>query len=146
MERGLYVDGKKTGTWEYWYANGTPMLVENCQDSICLVVDAWDRDSTRMVELGNGTLRNYYGSGSLHEEADYAHGVRSGAHRELWPAGNPKAEGAYLGGVKDGPWTYGPAPACWRRRSTTRRVGSTAVHPLRRPTGTPTSPAITRRA
>ena len=107
MEKGLYTDGTKAGEWLYNYADGTPMLIENCQDTVCLVVDAWEKDGTRTVTKGTGTLRSYYGSGTVHEESAYVGGVRSGPYVELHPAGNFKAKGSYLGGVKHGAWSYG---------------------------------------
>ena len=57
MESGLYKAGVKTGEWNYWYADGRPMLKEVWEDSIALVLDAWDPDGAPTVVKGDGVLR-----------------------------------------------------------------------------------------
>jgi len=95
MEQGHYRNGNKIGAWSYFYPDSMPMLREAWQDTLMLVTDAWDSSGVQTIKEGSGILRNYYGSGSIQEESTYTYGVRSGPFAEYYPAGNPRAKGAY---------------------------------------------------
>ncbi|HRN38625.1 MAG TPA: hypothetical protein PLL18_17080, partial [Flavobacteriales bacterium] len=101
MEEGSYAKGAKQGPCNY-----RKMLAELCDKGDCLSLDAWDRDSTRTLVKGEGFIRTYYPSGDTATTSRYHLGVLSGEQREYWPAGNLKAKGNWVGGVKDGPWAY----------------------------------------
>ena len=93
MEKGSYSAGKKKGLWEYWYADAKPYLREDCADTLCLLLDAWDPQGVQVVKAGDGLLRTWYASGAVHEETAYKFSVPSGPFVEHYPAGNPKAKG-----------------------------------------------------
>lgn len=106
MEQGSYIKGVKHGAWSYWYADGRPLLNELWEDSVCLSLDAWDKDSTQTLVKGEGVIRNYYASGTLSEETHYHYGVHSGEQKQFWPAGNLKMKGDWIAGVPQGEWNY----------------------------------------
>jgi antitoxin component YwqK of YwqJK toxin-antitoxin module len=106
MEEGLYANGTKQGPWNYWYADGRKMLTEVCDKGTCLAMDAWDPDGSQTLKQGDGSICNWYPSGDTASVSQYRLGVLSGEQREYWPAGNLKAKGSWIGGMKDGSWEY----------------------------------------
>ena len=95
----LKVDRKFTPSRDY-------RLEEMWEDTICLVVNAWDTSSTQTVVDGNGILSSYFASGNLSERVEYAYGVMSGAYNAFYPAGNLRVEGQYTGGLRSGAWKH----------------------------------------
>ncbi|MBK6777922.1 MAG: hypothetical protein IPG74_19520 [Flavobacteriales bacterium] len=106
MESGWYKKGVKDSTWLYFFADGKPLLNEVWNDSLVIVIDAWDKDGSRTLTKGDGLVRAYFPSGAKQEETAYAVGVKSGSSTLFYPSGLPQAKGTYLAGVRHGKWEY----------------------------------------
>ena len=87
-EQTSYVDGKKQGNREQWYADGAPKLrIEYREGRYHGVATAWWANGNMRSE-GNyvqgkvdGTYRQWYRNGGLFKEMNYDHGQETGLQR-----------------------------------------------------------------
>ncbi len=80
---GQYLNNKKEGAWNYYYAvNGKQMFWKN---------------ENYIHDLFNGNYVEYYANGQKKAEGEYAHQQKEGSWREWYENGNLKSKAKYKG-------------------------------------------------
>ena len=86
---GGYIAGKKTGTWQGWYAGGQPSFAEHFVD------DRRDGPSVR-----------WYSNCQRATQGDYVEGQQHGRWTSWYAKGHKSEEGDYDHGKQVGTWTF----------------------------------------
>lgn len=113
METGEYetrydlkkFQGHKTGTWKYYYSDGTTMMEEEYTDSVMFLRSYYDQEKKEQtVSNGNGYVERRDSRGTPREKFTYRNGLWDGPFYEWNSTGTITAEGAYSTGKRNGAW------------------------------------------
>jgi membrane associated rhomboid family serine protease/antitoxin component YwqK of YwqJK toxin-antitoxin module len=83
---GRYFENRRVGKWQTFHNNGT-LASEITYDQGSFLVNVWDSTGVRQVQNGNGTIKEYYASGTLKEEGLILNGKRNGTWTGWYPDG-----------------------------------------------------------
>jgi len=88
QEEGAYANGRKTGVWVEYHANGKVRATGPCT-----------------ADERNGLWRFYTQDGSDEARGDYKDDEQSGQWEGYYPTGGKKFDGGFVAGVAQGAWT-----------------------------------------
>ncbi len=112
MSSGEYFNKKKNGTWNYYSADGKLLSRETYKNGVK------EGEETIWDTKGNVLEKINYKNGKKHSENykylyaegfqtyTYVDGVKEGSYKNFYPDKQPRIEGQYSKGMKNGVWTY----------------------------------------
>lgn len=133
IEGSYDINGKKEGTWTWYYPNGKILIQENYvegyKEGLFIEFDEnknvilkgnfvedkevgfWIRHNKDFIEEGNyvdgrreGKWKGYYKNGNTTYETSFADNNYNGSFVSYWENGKIKEQGNYLFGLKNGTW------------------------------------------
>ncbi|MEZ4798679.1 MAG: hypothetical protein R2809_02645 [Flavobacteriales bacterium] len=104
VEQGLWAKGVKTGEWDYFYASGDTMMIENHLDSVVMMLEYFTSSGEHTLKKGNGTVADHFENGRLKSITNYKNGLPDGKFEEYFSGGSVRISGNYIQGKKDGEW------------------------------------------
>jgi hypothetical protein len=88
-EEGLYLNGKKTGSWTYWYHNGQKQ-----------------KEGNFLNGEKTGCWTEWYKDGQKKSEESFLHGRQHGKWTRWYENGKKESETSFMHGRKHGKWTF----------------------------------------
>jgi uncharacterized protein len=112
MSKGHYLDGRKEGTYEYYYENGEPKALETYTNDQMLTEKRWFENGHLNMEANyengmlEGILKKYFDNGQLMLEQEYVKDKKHGKYTSYYSNGNLCNEGFYMNDEPKGDMKY----------------------------------------
>lgn len=111
LEEGNYDEGKRDGTWKFYYPSGDLREVSTYKSNMRDGPYEFYNNKKVLQKKGQYAKNRmvdqwyfYYPDGKIKEEKVYKDNKENGEAKEYYPNGNVKSSGVYVKGLKDSIW------------------------------------------